>query len=67
MKLIHVQKLMAHASPEMTLVYAQIHDRTLREEWEQARSKGAIRLELSGEVISADISSQAEENGIELE
>lgn len=67
MKLIHVQKLMAHASPEMTLIYAQIHDRTLREEWEKARSQGAIRLEESGKVVSADITSQAEENGIELE
>lgn len=67
MKLIHVQKLMAHASPEMTLVYAQIHDRTLREEWEKARSNGAIRLDTLGNIITADIKSQAEENGIELE
>lgn len=27
MNILHVQKLMAHASPEMTLVYAQIHDK----------------------------------------
>lgn len=66
MKLIHVQKLMAHASPEMTLVYAQIHDSTLRDEWEKARINGAIRLEESGAVVKADILSQAEENGIEL-
>ncbi|WP_235802094.1 tyrosine-type recombinase/integrase, partial [Ureibacillus massiliensis] len=44
MNILHVQKLMAHASPEMTLVYAKIHDKTLRKEWEKATSNGAVRL-----------------------
>jgi integrase len=42
MNILHVQKLMAHASPEMTLVYAQIHDTTLRKEWEKASNNGAV-------------------------
>ncbi|AVQ97747.1 recombinase XerD [Oceanobacillus iheyensis] len=67
MKLLHVQKLMAHASPEMTLIYAQIHDKTLRNEWEKTREAGAIRLDVQGEVITADLKQQAEENGLELE
>src|SRR5690625_704054 len=66
-KLLHVQKLMAHASPEMTLVYAQIHDNTLRKEWEKSRETGAIRLDVRGDVVPADLKQQAEENGLELE
>jgi len=67
MKLLHVQKLMAHASPEMTLVYAQIHDNTLRREWEKSREAGAIRLDVQGDVVPANLKQQAEENGLELE
>lgn len=67
MKLLHVQKLMAHASPEMTLVYAKIHDNTLRKEWEKTRDLGAIRLDDKGKVVFADLNEQAEQNGLELE
>jgi len=67
MNILHVQKLMAHASPEMTLVYAQIHDTTLRKEWEKAINKGAVRLLHSGKIKAANIEQQAEENGLELE
>ena len=67
MNILHVQKLMAHVSPEMTLVYAQIHDRTLRKEWEKATSNGAIRLNQGGKIISTSIEKQANENGLELE
>ncbi|WP_017795204.1 hypothetical protein [Oceanobacillus kimchii] len=45
----------------------QIHDKTLRNEWERTRQAGAIRLDLQGEVITADLKQQAEENGLELE
>src|SRR5699024_1033599 len=31
MSIVHVQRLMAHASPEMTLAYAKIHDQTLKD------------------------------------
>lgn len=67
MNILYLQKLLAHASPEMTLIYAQIHDNTLRSEWEKARSKGAVMLSNEGNIIEADIEAQAEENGLELE
>lgn len=67
MNILHLQKLMAHASPEMTLIYAQINDSTLRNEWEKARFKGAVRLSPNGNIVEADLQSQAEENGLELE
>ena len=67
MNILHVQKLMAHASPEMTLVYAQIHDTTLRIEWEKASNNGAVRLQHGGKIIATTIEQQADENGLELE
>jgi hypothetical protein len=67
MNILHVQKLMAHVSPEMTLVYAQIHDTTLRKEWEKATGNGAIRLNQGGKIIATSIEKQADENGLELE
>ncbi|MHC0039757.1 tyrosine-type recombinase/integrase [Pseudoneobacillus sp. C159] len=67
MNILHVQKLMAHASPEMTLVYAQIHDTTLRKEWEKASNNGAVKLQQGGLVISTTLEQQADDNGLELE
>lgn len=67
MNILHVQKLMAHASPEMTLVYAQIHDTTLRNEWEKASNNGAVRLQHGGKIIATSIEQQAVENGLELD
>lgn len=67
MNLVLIQKLMAHASPEMTLIYARILDTTLREEWEKAQSQGAVRLTVRGDLVEANLASQAEENGLELE
>ncbi|MDC3412883.1 tyrosine-type recombinase/integrase [Aquibacillus sp. 3ASR75-11] len=40
MNLTHIMKWFAHASPEMTLMYAKIADDTLRKEWEKAQKKG---------------------------
>jgi integrase len=56
MSLIHVQKWLAHLTPEMTLVYAKILDSTMRKEWEQAFAKGAIRIDGTGlpRVVSTD-------------
>ncbi len=48
MSLAHVQKWLAHLSPEMTLVYARILDTTMRKEWEQAFAKGAVRIDVLG-------------------
>jgi len=67
MNILHVQKLMAHASPEMTLVYAQIHDTTLRKEWEKASNNGAVKLQEGGKIIATTLEQQADENGLELE
>ncbi|WP_181127271.1 tyrosine-type recombinase/integrase [Paenibacillus peoriae] len=67
MSILHVQKLMAHTSPEMTTVYAEIHDKTKRSEWERANQKGAVRLHSTGEIIVADLEEHALEQGLELE
>ncbi|MCD8511406.1 MAG: site-specific integrase [Bacillus sp. (in: Bacteria)] len=67
MNILHVQKLMAHASPEMTLVYAQIHDTTLRREWEKASNNGAVKIQQGGQVVETTLEQQAVENGLELE
>jgi len=56
MSLVHVQKWMAHLSPEMTLVYAKLLDSTIRKEWEQAFAKGAVRIDAQGQpkVVSTE-------------
>ncbi len=48
MNLVHVQKWLAHLTPEMTLAYAQLLDSTRRKEWEQAFAKGAVRINTLG-------------------
>lgn len=47
MNILHVQKWMAHASPEMTLKYAKILDTTMRKSWEEATKKGIFRIDSS--------------------
>jgi len=39
-----VQQWMAHASPEMTLVYAKILDETMRTQWEKAVRHGIVQF-----------------------
>jgi hypothetical protein len=41
-----VRRLLDHASPVMTARYAQIHDQTLRREWERYQQRITIRGEL---------------------
>lgn len=48
MSLVHVQKWLAHLTPEMTLAYAKILDSTRRKEWEQTFAKGAVRIDVQG-------------------
>jgi integrase len=67
MKLEHVQKWMAHASPEMTLVYAKVLDTTLRKSWEQAVKNGIFRMTDSGRIKKIDISNIDNEDLIEWE
>lgn len=56
MSLIHVQKWLAHLTPEMTLAYAKLLDSTIRKEWEQAFAKGAMRIDAQGQpkVVSTE-------------
>ncbi len=56
MSLVHVQKWLAHLTPEMTLAYAKLLDSTIRKEWEQAFAKGAVRIDVQGQpkVVSTE-------------
>ncbi|HYL45190.1 MAG TPA: tyrosine-type recombinase/integrase [Ktedonobacteraceae bacterium] len=56
MSLVHVQKWLAHLTPEMTLIYAHLLDTTVRKEWEQAFAKGAVRIDVQGrpQVVTAE-------------
>lgn len=67
MSIVHVQRLMAHASPEMTLAYAKIHDQTLKEAYFKAKNKGGVRFDIEGALIKSNIDEQALANDLELE
>lgn len=67
MNILHVQKWMAHSSPEMTLRYAQILDTTMRKSWEEATRQGLFKIGESGEVKRIDISELHDEDVIEWE
>jgi integrase len=67
MQLLHVQKWMAHASPEMTLRYAKILDTTMRKSWEEATKNGLFRINESGNLKKIDLSDIANEDIIEWE
>ncbi len=44
MSLTMVQQWMAHASPEMTIIYARILDETMRAQWEQTLQHGIVQF-----------------------
>lgn len=67
MSLLHVQKWMAHASPEMTLTYAKILDTTMRKSWEEAVKNGVFRLDSTGKPIKVNLSELENEDQIEWE
>lgn len=67
MNILHVQKWMAHASPEMTLRYAKILDTTMRKSWEEATKQGLFKVDESGKVKKIDISDIQNEDIIEWE
>lgn len=46
MNILHDQKWMAHASPEMTLQYAKILDTTICKSWEEATKQGVFRIDI---------------------
>src|SRR5258708_35840818 len=67
MNLFHVQKWMAHLSPEMTMVYAKLLDSTMRRAWEEALAKGAVRIDVAGVPRSVDAEQLVNEQEIEWE
>lgn len=67
MSLLHVQKWLAHLTPEMTLVYAKILDSTMRKEWEQAFAKGAVRIDVAGRPKVVNTEQLSNEQELELE
>src|SRR5699024_2317190 len=67
MSIVHVQRVMAHGSPGMTLAYAKIHDQTLKDAYFKAKSKGGVRFDIEGALIKSNIDEQALENDLELE
>jgi hypothetical protein len=67
MSLLHVQKWMAHASPEMTLRYAKVLDTTMRKSWEEAMKQGLFKVDNIGKLHKVDISDIADEDTIEWE
>jgi len=44
MSLLMVQQWMAHASPEMTVIYAKILDETMRAQWEKTLQQGIVQF-----------------------
>jgi integrase len=44
MSLVMVQQWMAHASPEMTIIYAKILDETMRTQWEKTVQNGLVQF-----------------------
>lgn len=67
MNLLHVQKWMAHASPEMTLTYAKILDTTMKNSWEEATKQGLFKIDDTGKLKEIDISNIEDEDIIEWE
>ncbi|MDO0825381.1 tyrosine-type recombinase/integrase [Desulfosporosinus nitroreducens] len=67
MSLLHVQKWMAHATPEMTLVYAKILDTTMRKSWEEATKQGLFRIDPSGKATKIDVTNIQNDDLIEWE
>jgi len=67
MSLVHVQKWLAHYSPEMTLRYARILDATMREEWERVARQGLFRFDRSGKPAKVQLADIANEDLVEWE
>lgn len=67
MNLLHVQKWMAHASPEMTLRYARILDTSMRKSWEEATKQGLFRIDASGKPTKINVTDIQNEDLIEWE
>lgn len=58
---------MAHASPEMTLVYAKVLDTTMRKAWEEMVNNGVFRLDSTGKPMKVKIDELTDDDQIEWE
>lgn len=59
MNVLHVQKWLAHYSPEMTIKYAQLLDTTIRKSWEQVMNSGLFKMNINnGKLEKIDISEE---------
>lgn len=67
MSLVHVQKWLAHVSPEMTRRYAEILDTTMRKSWETATKQGLFRINESGKPMEIDITDLQNDDLVEWE
>jgi len=67
MNLLHVQKWMAHVSPEMTLRYARILDTAMRNSWEEAVKQGLFKIDETGKPKKLDLTDIKNEDMIEWE
>jgi integrase len=67
MNLVHVQKWMAHATPEMTMHYAKILDTTMRKSWEEAIKNGLFGIDSSGKPVRINPNDIVNEDLIEWE
>lgn len=67
MNILHVQKWMAHASPEITLRYAKILDTTMRKSWEEATKQGLFKIDETGKPKKIEITDIQNEDLIEWE
>lgn len=67
MNILHVQKWLAHHSPEMTLSYAKVLDTTLRKSWDEATKQGLFKVDESGKMKKINTSDIQNEDVIEWE
>lgn len=64
--LIYVQQWMAHASPEMTLVYARLLDETIQRKWEEAVAQGVVQIKNDGTPAKVQPEELLQGNELEL-
>ena len=64
--LIYVQQWMAHASPEMTLVYARLLDETMQRKWEETVAQGIVQIKNDGAPAKVQPEELLQRNELEL-
>ncbi|WP_303871717.1 tyrosine-type recombinase/integrase [Acetobacterium wieringae] len=67
MNILHVQKWLAHRSPEMTLTYAKVLDTSMHKAWEEASSRGLFRMDEHEKIKEIELSETENEDVIKWE